>query len=104
MKKLLLAAFVIAAPWWMPVPSALAQPAQVGHPSTIALSDLEAEFGDADSLPQCDEEDCSDMPGQFGLWLDRDKGDWYLSVGEASYLVIDDSVQWRADHNLPPNA
>jgi hypothetical protein len=33
-----------------------------------------------------------DQPAQVGMWLDRDTGNWWLSLGESSLLVIDDSV------------
>lgn len=57
-------------------------------PATINLS----EFGNIDAIPTCVEEDCSDQPGQIGLWLDRDTGNWWFSTGEGqSSLVIDDT-------------
>jgi hypothetical protein len=60
----------------------------------VFLSDID---GLIDQLPVCAEEDCSDQPGQSGMWLDRDTGDWYLELGEAvTLLVYDDTVTW--DH------
>lgn len=53
-------------------------------PATIDLAD----FGNIAAIPTCVEEDCSDQPGQIGLWLDRDTGNWYFSTGETSALVI----------------
>lgn len=44
-----------------------------------------------DLLPTCAQEDCSDQPHQVGMWLDDDTGNWYLSLGERSLLVIDDT-------------
>ncbi|QPX62176.1 hypothetical protein PBI_INDLOVU_61 [Mycobacterium phage Indlovu] len=60
-------------------------------PATINLS----EFGNIDAIPTCVEEDCSDQPGQIGLWLDRDTGNWWFSTGETSALVIDDTADAR---------
>ena len=57
-------------------------------PATIALS----EFGNIDAIPTCSVEDCSDQPGQIGLWLDRDTGNWWFSTGETSALVVDDTA------------
>ncbi|QHB37371.1 hypothetical protein I5G58_gp069 [Mycobacterium phage BirdsNest] len=56
-------------------------------PATINLTD----FGNIDAIPTCVEEDCSDQPGQIGLWLDRDTGNWWFSTGESSALVIDNT-------------
>jgi hypothetical protein len=54
-----------------------------------------SEIRNVDALPVCSAEDCSDQPGQVGMWLDRDTGDWYLSVGQSSLLIIDDTVVAR---------
>ena len=51
---------------------------------TVLLSDIE----DITSLPICQLEDCSDQPGQVGLWEDTDTGDWYLSRSASEYYVI----------------
>lgn len=40
-------------------------------------------------IPICQVEDCSDQPNQIGMWEDEDTGNWWLSVGEKSYLVED---------------
>jgi hypothetical protein len=56
--------------------------------ATILLSEIH----NPDMLPVCDEEDCSDQPGQVGMWLDRDTGNWWLSLGDSSLLVVDDSA------------
>lgn len=47
---------------------------------------------DGAEYPVCAEEDCSDQPGQVGLWLDEDTGNWWLSKGETSHLVADDAA------------
>ncbi|AOT24738.1 hypothetical protein PBI_STASIA_82 [Mycobacterium phage Stasia] len=54
---------------------------------TVDLTDIEPSV-----YPVCVEEDCSDQPGQVGMWLDRDTGNWYLSLGETSLAVVDDTV------------
>ena len=44
--------------------------------------------------PVCFEEDCSDQPGQVGMWEDTDTGNWYLELGESvTYLVVDDTAR-----------
>ncbi|AGR46499.1 hypothetical protein ODIN_85 [Mycobacterium phage Odin] len=60
----------------------------------LALADTEASATphttmtvDAVDYPVCDLEDCSDQPGQVGVWIDPDTGDHWLSVGEISYRV-----------------
>ena len=57
-------------------------------PEIVNTIDI-ADIPNIDALPTCAEEDCSDQPGQIGLWLDRDTGNWWLSVGESSALIID---------------
>ncbi|QJD50293.1 hypothetical protein SEA_IWOKEUPLIKEDIS_90 [Mycobacterium phage Iwokeuplikedis] len=48
---------------------------------------------EAPDVPVCAVEDCSDQPGQVGMWLDKDTGNWWLSLGEGeSFLVVDDTV------------
>lgn len=42
---------------------------------------------DGVDYPVCQQEDCSDQPGQVGLWQDQDTGTWWLSLGEVSYIV-----------------
>ncbi|AEL17874.1 hypothetical protein TRIXIE_86 [Mycobacterium phage Trixie] len=37
-------------------------------------------------FPVCAEEDCSDQPGQIGVWRDRDGTAW-LSLGEQSFRI-----------------
>ncbi|URC18171.1 membrane protein [Mycobacterium phage Zenteno07] len=54
-----------------------------------------ADIPNIEALPICAEEDCSDQPGQIGLWLDRDTGNWWLSVGESSALIIDHTIDTR---------
>ncbi|QHB38111.1 hypothetical protein KIY75_gp84 [Mycobacterium phage Noelle] len=58
-----------------------------GSTPTIALTELHGQY------PVCFEEDCSDQPGQVGLWQDQDTGNWYLSIGEEGWLVVDDTVR-----------
>jgi hypothetical protein len=51
---------------------------------TIDLTDLPEYTATVDGVdyPICAVEDCSDQPGQVGLWLDKDTGNWYLELGE----------------------
>ena len=45
-----------------------------------------------DSLPVCHVEDCSDQPGQVGVWTNRE-GNTYIELGEGiTVLVIDNTV------------
>lgn len=45
-------------------------------------------FGlESTQIPICQFEDCSDQPSQIGMWKDEDTGNWWVSVGESSYLV-----------------
>jgi hypothetical protein len=62
--------------------------AYAGPIATVTLSELNGRF---DSLPVCAVEDCSDQPLQVGWWLDTDTGNWYVSLGESSVLVVDDT-------------
>lgn len=39
----------------------------------------------ADTLPRCVYEDCSDQPGQIGVWISPDTGEAWISTGEQSY-------------------
>ena len=64
---------------------ALAQPKASAN--TAELSTV-----DGTDYPVCAFEDCSDQPGQVGLWEDKDTGNWWLSLGDESYLVIDDTT------------
>lgn len=54
----------------------------------VYLSDID---GLVDVLPVCVEEDCSDQPGQVGMWLDS-TGNWYLELGESVTLLVDDDT------------
>ncbi len=65
----------------------LAGPASADPVDTVNLT----EIPDLASLPVCAVEDCSDQPGQVGLWQSA-TGDWYLMRDEATYLVIDDTI------------
>lgn len=42
---------------------------------------------DGVDYPVCHEEDCSDQPGQIGVWFDR-SGQGWLSLGERSFRVV----------------
>ena len=56
---------------------------------TVNLSDVPW----IDSLPTCAVEDCSDQPGQVGLWTSRE-GNAYIEIGEGvTVLVIDDTAR-----------
>jgi hypothetical protein len=56
---------------------------------TIDLTDVP----DIDSLPVCHVEDCSDVPGQTGVWFSRSTGDWLLERGEDyTRVIVDDTV------------
>ncbi|AMO44046.1 hypothetical protein BJD46_gp78 [Mycobacterium phage Bactobuster] len=65
--------------------------ASIANADTVNLTELRTV--DGQDYPVCTEEDCSDQPGQIGLWLDKDTGNWWLSLGEQSYLVVDDTVR-----------
>lgn len=55
---------------------------------TVNLSDIPW----IDELPTCHEEDCSDQPGQIGVWTNR-AGNAYLEIGEnVTVLIVDDTV------------
>lgn len=91
MSKTLVAALLAAAALAAPA-VAQAEPTEIWVPTENGLRPgiLLSEVPDIDTFPVCRVEDCSDQPGQIGLWFDRDLGDWYLSQGERSLLVIDD--------------
>ncbi|QGJ88842.1 hypothetical protein SEA_YECEY3_91 [Mycobacterium phage Yecey3] len=63
-----LAAMALAEP-----PEASARPSQ-----TVTVDGID--------YPVCDLEDCSDQPGQIGVWINSEGQHW-LSVGETSYLI-----------------
>jgi hypothetical protein len=42
---------------------------------------------DGTDYPVCAQEDCSDVPGQLGVWFDPDTGNAWLSLGEYSVPV-----------------
>lgn len=67
---------------WLADPEASADPVKLSELRTV----------DGVDYPVCAEEDCSDQPRQIGLWLDKDTGNWWLSLGETSYLVVDDTA------------
>ncbi|AHJ86698.1 hypothetical protein CRB1_87 [Mycobacterium phage CRB1] len=69
---------------------ALADPYEASAEPTVNLTELRTV--DGVDYPVCVEEDCSDQPGQVGLWEDKDTGNWWLSLGERSFLVIDDTA------------
>jgi hypothetical protein len=45
--------------------------------------------------PVCDEEDCSDQPGQVGVWYDPDTGEAWLSTGPDYSLHVDQRLEPR---------
>lgn len=47
---------------------------------------------DGVDYPMCVQEDCSDIPGQVGVWVDPDTGNRWLSLGEYS-VPIDPTPQ-----------
>jgi hypothetical protein len=57
-------------------PTAYAQP--VHDSATVTVDGVD--------YPVCAEEDCSDQPGQIGVWTNSE-GDRYLSLGEYSLYV-----------------
>jgi len=81
-------AAAVAAVAAMALASPVAAPEMDYEPS-VSLTTLTV---DGTDYPVCAYEDCSDQPNQVGLWLDTDTGDWWLSLGEKSYLVVDDTV------------
>lgn len=42
---------------------------------------------DGVDYPICSVEDCSDQPGQIGVWISPDDGERWLSVGEYSLHI-----------------
>lgn len=71
---------------------ALAQPDEASAEPTVNLTELRTV--DGFDYPVCAEEDCSDQPGQVGLWEDKDTGNWYLELGEeVTFLINDDTVR-----------
>lgn len=42
---------------------------------------------DGVDYPICELEDCSDQPGQVGVWISPDDGERWLSVGEYSLHI-----------------
>lgn len=57
--------------------------------TAVYLSDV---AGVLDVLPVCAVEDCSDQPGQIGVWTDPDTGDAYIEFGESVTLLVDDDT------------
>ncbi|EHB47613.1 hypothetical protein MycrhDRAFT_5739 [Mycolicibacterium rhodesiae JS60] len=43
---------------------------------------------DGVDYPVCSEEDCSDQPGQVGLWYSRSTKTWLLELGEDVTLIV----------------
>lgn len=74
---------------WLGTAAAHADPS-----GTVNLSDI-----DVDQFPECVEEDCSDQPGQVGMWLDEDTGTWYLSLSESVYFVVTDDTAAAHAHD-----
>ncbi|AYD87112.1 hypothetical protein SEA_NICOLETERA_85 [Mycobacterium phage NicoleTera] len=57
----------------------------LGSPAKASATELRTV--DGIDYPVCVEEDCSDQPGQIGIWIDPDTGNQWLSVGETSYRI-----------------
>jgi hypothetical protein len=52
-------------------------------------------------FPTCFEEDCSDQPGQVGIWTDLDTGNAYLELGESvTLLIVDDTARFPVAHGV----
>lgn len=58
------------------------------HAEEINLTTLTV---DGTDYAVCAVEDCSDQGGT-GLWLDTDTGNWYLEIGDKTWLVVDDTA------------
>lgn len=43
---------------------------------------------DGTDYPVCAEEDCSDQPGQIGVWYSGHLGRWLLELGEGQTYVV----------------
>lgn len=69
-------------------PEASAAPSVPTAPPTINITDIP----NIDSLPVCQVEDCSDQPGQVGVWYSKSTGNWYLERGESTWLIVDNTV------------
>lgn len=44
---------------------------------------------DGIDYPVCAEEDCSDQPGQIGVWYSKHDQRWLLELGEGQTYVVD---------------
>jgi hypothetical protein len=55
------------------------------HGSDVTVDDRD--------YPVCDEEDCSDQPGQVGVWYDPDTGEAWLSTGPDYSLHVDQAFE-----------
>lgn len=53
--------------------------AAIGQADTVTVDSVD--------YPVCSLEDCSDQPGQIGVWTDPDTGGRWLSLGEVSVEV-----------------
>ncbi|QTF81509.1 hypothetical protein SEA_TARSUSIV_85 [Mycobacterium phage TarsusIV] len=59
----------------------------LGSPAKASAEPTEVRTVDGIDYAVCIEEDCSDQPGQIGIWIDPDTGNQWLSVGETSYPI-----------------
>ncbi|QXO13363.1 hypothetical protein SEA_TROOPER_86 [Mycobacterium phage Trooper] len=59
----------------------------LGSPAKASAEPIEVRTVDGIDYPVCSEEDCSDQPGQIGIWIDPDTGNQWLSIGETSYRI-----------------
>lgn len=66
---------------------AACDPEADAHPGTAGHSHEHTITVDGVAYPVCAEEDCSDQPGQIGVWISPDDGERWLSVGEYSLHI-----------------
>lgn len=65
-------------------PAALAVGLMLGHADAAPSQEVTVDDRD---YPVCEMEDCSDQPGQVGVWYDPDTGEPWLSIGDRSIPV-----------------
>ena len=70
-------------------------------PHADAAPSREVTVDDRD-YPVCEQEDCSDQPGQVGVWFDPDTGEAWLSLGEDRSVHIDQTVKSGAGGEYVP--
>ncbi|ASW31425.1 hypothetical protein SEA_LOKK_81 [Mycobacterium phage Lokk] len=59
----------------------------IGQHIPVTVNSTEVRTVDGIDYPVCAVEDCSDQPGQIGIWIDPDTGNQWLSHGETSQLI-----------------